>query len=186
MRFANCKLQIYLQKVMKKHNGIRPQDVVILLTILTEKGANNKQIARLLNISESEISDSLYRSEYAGLITDIKNKQVNKRAFLDFLIYGIRYVFPTRPGAVSRGIPTAHSAEPLKSLLTFDENYVWADPEGNIRGHSIEPLYATLPGIVTKSGSLYELLALVDAVRTGSARTVTLAREILENRIVNS
>lgn len=170
---------------MKKHNGMRPQDIVILLALLAEKGANNKQIAHLLQISESEVSESLHRSEYAGLITDTKSKQINKRALLDFVNWGLRYVFPARPMSFGRGVATAHSAEPLKSKLVSDENYVWANPEGNLRGLVIEPLYATLPFITEKNKALYESLALVDAIRTGTARTVVLAKEMFENRILN-
>jgi hypothetical protein len=35
----------------------------------------------------------------------------------EFLIHGLKYVFPAYPGALVRGVPTAHSAEPLKGLL---------------------------------------------------------------------
>ena len=51
---------------MKKHSGMRPQDIVILLKIATY-GDNNwymKDIANDLFISPSEVSESLNRSVY--------------------------------------------------------------------------------------------------------------------------
>lgn len=185
---------------MKKHNGMRPQDVVIILKIISSsiqksesddnnkenvEVLNNKNIAKSLQMSEAEISESLRRSKYAGLITDIKTKKINKKAFLEFLLHGIKYVFPTHPGSLVRGIATAHSTSPLQANIISDEFFVWENSEGNIRGQAIEPLYPTVPKIVEGDSQLYELLALVDAIRTGTARINSIATKELENRILN-
>lgn len=188
---------------MKKHNGMRPQDVVVILKLIAQQPAikeegkakmslkaiinnQNKTIARNLQMSEAEISESLSRSEYAGLIADKVTKKVNKRAFLEFLIYGIKYVFPTHPGALVRGIPTAHSASPMKEQIISDELFVWEYSEGMVRGQAIEPLYHTIPQVVEEDPKLYELLALVDSIRTGTARINSIASKELENRILNA
>jgi predicted transcriptional regulator len=42
----------------------------------------NKDIATEVQISEAEVSESLRRSAYAGLITDPKLKRVNKKLVL--------------------------------------------------------------------------------------------------------
>jgi hypothetical protein len=70
-----------------------------------------------------------------------------KQALLEFLVHGLRYAFYTQPGPLSRGLPTAHSAEPLKSKLVASplEGYVWSDPEGIVRGQAIAPLYRDRP-----------------------------------------
>ena len=55
---------------MRKHNGMRPQDVSILLKIIS-LGNQPWQMAGLSNelyISISEVSESLNRSQMAGLI----------------------------------------------------------------------------------------------------------------------
>ena len=187
---------------MKKHNGMRPQDVVVILKLIAQRPSikdegeakinlkaitnnQNKTIAKNLQMSEAEISESLRRSEYAGLIADKATKKVNQKAFLEFLIYGIKYVFPTHPGAMVRGIATAHSASPLKESIISDELFVWEHPEGNVRGQAIEPLYSTVPKIIQDDKNLYELLSLVDAIRTGGGRVVKIATNELENRILN-
>lgn len=146
---------------------------------------SNKSIATSLQISEAEVSESLRRSSYAGLILDLKNKQISKKALLDFILYGLKYVFPARPGPLVRGIPTAQSAPVLNKLIVSDEHFVWESPEGKVRGQLIEPLYPTVPAIVVNNNNLYDLLALVDAIRTGSSRTVRLASEELEKRILS-
>ena len=60
---------------MKKHNGMRPQDVVILLKKTTKDGKNllNKDIATSLKISPSEVSEALERCRIAKLVD--RNRQ---------------------------------------------------------------------------------------------------------------
>lgn len=106
-----------------------------------------------------------------------------KLALLDFLQYGIRYAFPQRPGAIVRGIPTAHSAKPLNDLIDSTENYVWPSGKGTLRGESIIPLYPAAINAALKDEVLYELLALIDAIRVGKAREKELALKELKKRI---
>ena len=103
---------------MKSHNGMRPQDVVILLKISTMQGNTWRfqDIAESLKISPSEVSESLQRSRLAGLVSENK-RTVYTSSFLDFLVSGLKYVFPALPGAVVRGIPTAHSAPPTNRAI---------------------------------------------------------------------
>jgi hypothetical protein len=170
---------------MKAHNGMRPQDVVILLKICTLQGDDWRfqDIAVSLKISPSEVSESLQRSMLAGLVSESK-RNVYTTSFLDFLVSGLKYVFPALPGAVVRGIPTAHSAPPLnESIATGTENYVWPSAMGTIRGQAIEPLYKTVPDVVMKDNALYEMLALADVIRIGRAREVNLAIAELKKRM---
>lgn len=48
-----------------------------------------------------------------------------KLALMDFLEHGLRYVYPQRPGALVRGLPTEHSAPPLNEYIVSNEPYVW-------------------------------------------------------------
>ena len=131
---------------MKKHSGMRPHDIVILLKVAAMKERNwfMKDLAYELGISSSEISESLNRSVIAGLITPDKKRLMNL-ALLDFLEYGLRYVYPQQPGAITRGIPTAHSALPLSQIISSNEPYIWPYNDGNVRGQSIEPLHPKVP-----------------------------------------
>ncbi len=169
---------------MKEHRGMRPQDIVVLLKI-SSKGNKQwliKDIAADLGISQSEVSESLHRSAQAGLISESK-RMLMKNALIDFLIYGLKYVYPQHPGPVIRGIPTAHSAPPLNKEIVSKEVYVWPYAEGKARGQRIEPLHKSVPLASLKDKKLYELLALADALRVGKARERNIAIEELVKRI---
>ena len=171
---------------MKTHNGMRPQDVVILLKICTIQGDawRFQDIAESLKISPSEVSESLQRSSLAGLVSENK-RTVYTTSFLDFLVSGLKYVFPALPGAVVRGIPTAHSAPPINATIeTGAENYVWQSAKGTLRGQAIEPLYKTVPDAVLEDNALHELLALADVIRISRAREVNLAIAEFKKRFI--
>jgi len=110
---------------------ISPLDIVILLKIIAYEGKqwNQLLLAEELFISQAEVSRSLARSKFAGLL-DPAGKHVFQKALMEFLQYGIKYVFPQQPGAVVRGIPTAHSAMPLNEVIQSEENYVWPSGKG--------------------------------------------------------
>ena len=169
---------------MKNHSGMRPQDIVILLKIAA-KGKQKwymKDLSIELGISASEISESINRSVIAGLIASNK-KRLMKLALLDFLEHGLRYVYPQRPGALVRGLPTAHSAPPLNASIVSNEPYVWPYAQGTVRGQAIEPLYPRVAEACLKDPVFYEYIALCDALRVGRAREKNLAIEILKQRI---
>jgi hypothetical protein len=170
---------------MNKHNGMRPQDVVILLKIIT-LGDNLWKLAEIadtLCISLSEVSEAMERNKIAGLVNPAKNK-VNKLALRDFLIYGLKYVFPPQPGSSTRGIATAYSAPPVSLRIAESvENYVWKYYKGTRRGNSIAPLYDKIPKIVENQPELYEFLTIVDTLRIGKNREIEIAIEELDKRL---
>jgi hypothetical protein len=169
---------------MKKHSGMRPLDILILLQIALYKNENwlAKNLSNKLKISASEVSESLNRSAIAGLLSSDK-KILMKEALIEFLEFGLKYVFPQRPGALERGIPTAHSAAPLNRILQAEEPFVWPYAKGQMRGQSVEPLYKTVPEISIQDDQLYEVLALLDALRIGRIREQKIAIEELRKRI---
>ena len=144
-----------------------------------------KDLANELKISASEISESLNRSVIAGLISSDK-KSLKKLALLDFIQFGLQYVYPLRPGALVRGIGTAHSAPPLNSQIITEEQFVWPYAQGNMRGQAIEPLHPKLPEACLKDKKFYELMALTDAIRVGKTRERRLAIELIKEKIGNA
>lgn len=170
---------------MKKHNGMRPQDIVVLLKIIALKHDDwkNSDLAYSLQISASEITEVLNRCRIGGLV-DSKKRKVHINSFKEFLIYGLKYVFPVEPGAVVRGIPTAHSAYPInEQIASGNDIYVWPYAKGNQRGQAIEPLYKTLPAVVQDDNLFYELLVITDTIRIGRSREIKIAIEELEKRL---
>jgi hypothetical protein len=164
--------------------SMKPQDVVVLLKVIAVNNDNWQQIplAYSLKMSQSEVSQSVARSRFAGLLDD-SGKKVMRQALYDFLQYGLAVVFPAKPGAVVRGIPTAHSTAPLNREINSGEDYVWPFAKGNVRGHGITPLYATVPQAALDDEQLYALLALADALRVGKVREKNIAVQELKKRI---
>jgi hypothetical protein len=169
---------------MRKHNGMRPQDIAILLKIVAINGGTWQLsgLSHSLCISLSEVSESLNRSRIAGLI-DHHKKNVNKLSLLEFLEHGVKYVFPQEPGAMVRGIPTAHSHPFMKKLFASDNNFVWPDRNGNTLGLTIEPFYAKQVEAVKQDEQYYKLLALTDVIRVGKNREVKHAVEALKSQL---
>jgi hypothetical protein len=166
------------------HKGMRPQDVAVLLKVASlGKGSwLARDVAAALHLSPAEVSNSLKRSALAGLLASDK-RTVSKGALLDFLQHGLPYVFPVRPGGMVRGIPTAHSASPLRARFTSEEVFVWPSAKGSERGQEIAPLYNGAVAAAMEDAQLHELLALTDALRVGRARERTEAVKELAKRL---
>ncbi|HNZ43666.1 MAG TPA: hypothetical protein PLB59_06235 [Bacteroidales bacterium] len=161
---------------MRKHNGMRPQDIAILIKIIAI-GDSDWRLSDLSNsmfISLSEISESLNRSRIAGLI-DYNKDNVNRQNLIEFLEHGLKYVFPAEPGAMVKGIPTAHSHPFMKDHFESELNYVWRDPVGNFMGLVIEPFYLKQVEAIKIDAKFYKLLALIDVIRVGRVREQKIA-----------
>lgn len=168
---------------MKPHHGMRPHDIVILLKIvaLGNQQWMNKDLAASLFISPSEISESISRSQFAGLISADRRK-VFTLALESFLINGLKYVFPVKPGSLVKGIPTAHSSPVMSKYFSSEISYIWADISGKQRGMFIEPLYPGAVAAAKQDEDLYELLAICDVFRIGKVREIKKAEELLKEK----
>jgi hypothetical protein len=164
---------------------MRPQDVAILLKLFSLKGAEwqLQPLSNALRISTAEISLSLNRSKAAGLV-DHTRKRPNRLSVMEFLIHGVKYVFPQEPGRLVRGMLTAHSHPFMKQHIRSEANYVWADHDGEFMGESIDPFYERQVEAAKDDPILYKLLALVDVIRVGRAREIAIAKEEL-NRMLS-
>ena len=167
------------------------QDIAVLLKLSLAEGDSpvlSKTLSDELFIAPADISKSLHRSKNSGLLYwSGKEKRVNRSALLQFLIHGLRYVFPPERGTLTRGIPTAASSDPLKKLFApeVDPPQVWPYSEGTVRGLSFSPLYKGAPRAALLDPGLYKLLALCDAVRGGRTRERNLAIERLTKDLLH-
>lgn len=137
-----------------------------------------------LGMSASEVHAAVRRAGDSGLL-NVATKMPNRPALLEFVVHGLRYAFPAKRGGIVRGLPTAHAASPLANLVMAGDEPVpvWPDPEGEVRGEELRPLYKSVPEAARRDPALYELLALIDAVRAGRARERKLAIEELTRRL---
>lgn len=174
---------------------MKSQDVLILLKLVSlhqsaakPEDFSVRALAAATGISKSEVSASLNRSVETGLaIMDRKKKipTTNRKALLEFVISGLRYVFPAKPGAIQRGLLTGFEAPGLKSLLSSlgENHYIWPDAVGKDQGQTINALYKTAPYAAKQDRALYQYMALVDAIRLGNTREVNIASKELKQRL---
>lgn len=166
--------------------GLLPQDIVLLVKLVSY-GGNRPAIAQVaadLTLSPSQVHQALKRLERSRLV-DTQSGRPLLRAVEEFLIHGVKYAFPARRGEATRGMPTAYAAAPLHQKIGESGELppVWPDAEGEVRGLTLEPLHRSAPRAALKDSQLYELLALIDALREGRARERQTAEHELTNRL---
>lgn len=166
--------------------SLRPQDVLVLIKLLSYQGTRPPmaQVGVDLSISSSEVHAALKRLALSRLVSiDRRAHRPLLQAVEEFLVHGVKYAFPAKRGEVTRGVPTSYAAPPLNKRIEpgVELPAVWSFPEGQTRGVSLEPLYKTAPAAALRDPTLYEMLALIDALREGRARERKLAeRELIE------
>ena len=164
---------------------LKPQDLLVLLKAVAhpDKTWTYVGLGEALSMSPSETHASVNRAIVCGLARAKQRGKwkIHRPALLEFLLHGVRYVWPAIPGPTTRGIGTSYSIEPLASHIHASPNdvLVWAHPLGNLCGPSISPIYRTAPKAAQIDPVLHQLLALVDALRTGRARERMLAADFL-------
>ena len=149
---------------------------------------STRSLALSTDISKSQVNLALRRCFDVGLAKRDRHSglpRVHTKALLEFIVYGLKYVFPTKLGAVTRGITTSLAAPVLEGKLisTGDLLPVWPDAQGKTKGQTVEPLFKSVTYAVRRDVELYALLALVDAVRIGQPRERNLATDLLAKRL---
>lgn len=142
------------------------------------------QVAGDLALSPSQVHASLKRLERSRLV-DAQTGRPLLKAVEELLIHGVKYAFPVQRGETTRGMPTAYAALPLRGQIADNGDLppVWPDSDGEVRGTTLEPLHKAAPRAARKDPALYELLALIDAVRDGRVRERQLAEKELSTRL---
>lgn len=169
----------------------KSQDVVVALALvsLNREHPERLQYARLaeiLGMSNSEAFKTTRRLVAARLVEPGGWRPLRNPLF-NYVVHGVPHAFPGKLGEPTRGIPTAWAAPSLKSSLPQGSDLppVWPWHDGKVRGHSVEPLLGSVPIAIKNLPSLYETLALVDALRIGQARDREIAREMLRKILLD-
>ncbi len=183
-QYANFSRTVYY---MKPGNQLKPQDILVLLKILTaykDKPWKYADLAKDLKMSQSEVHSAIKRAELAKLYDPLTKRPVRSNLG-EYLISGLRFAYPAVPGEPTTGLATAHSAPPLNKAFVSakGDNYVWAFRSGKTKGLSIEPLYPAVPAACSDDEELHKLFALIDALRVGRTREVDLAKKIIREKL---
>ena len=165
---------------------LKPQDIFIMLKLVVWNRPkwSYPALSHELSMSASEVHAAVKRAAAARLM-DLDRKIPVKSNILEFLIHGVKYAYPPDRGGITRGMPTGYAAQPLRDLIMQPDEPppVWPDPEGQVRGYEFSPLYSSVPNASKVDPKLYELLALVDAIRDGRARERKIAIKEVQSRI---
>jgi biotin operon repressor len=173
---------------------IKPQDCIILIKLLANPGFewSQRQLARVLGISLAEVNAGIKRLHNAGLLRQDKDGKLlpNVDAAEEFLISAVKFLFPGKLGEYTRGIPTSIAAPQFRDKIALgnDPIPVWPDALGEKRGVALLPIHPALPKALRENPdkAFYEMLTLIDAIRSGRARERNVAVELLKERINNA
>lgn len=168
---------------------IKSQDIVVLAKLIARqrgKDWSQNSIAFELCLSPSQVNSALKRLVTSGLITPYHppgKPEPILQACEEFFVHALKYIFPAKLGEMARGIPTSYSAPSLKDqiIVGSDPIPVWPYGEGEKRGVALKPLYSSVPESISKHPDplFYDLLSLIDAIRSGRAREKQIAIQIL-------
>jgi hypothetical protein len=165
---------------------LKPQDVGVLLKIHTlgAEAWTFEKLGKSLFMQPSQVHSALKRAEDAGLYFS-QSRSIRPHSLVEFLVHGIRYAFATRPGKLTRGIPTSHSSAPLNGHIVSSKDwaYVWPCAVGDVEGFAIEPLHHSVPEAAILDPVFHEYMSLVDALRVGRSRERELAGHELKERL---
>ena len=154
------------------------------------------QVSDEIGLSHAEAHKAMGRAAQAQLLAAAPDAPVKRRgrpsrrvlvnrpALIEFVKFGVRYVFIPDRGRVVRGMPTAHAVAPLRDhVRTEGLAPVWPDPRGTVRGESFSPIYKSAVHAARMDVKLYELLALVDAIRSAGARERAIAADLFADLV---
>jgi len=179
---------------------LKPQDILVLVRLLIarkrQEVVSYPQLSLWTGLSASETHAAVKRATACGLLTGIQANGAGTfpwspapAACQEFLLHGLKYVFPLETGAVQRGIPTGTSApgmnEGAQSLLEGDA-WVWPHAEGTEKGIGIVPLYRTVPQVVGADTMLHQALAALDLLRCPSHRPRRLGEDWLKDNLLHA
>ena len=166
--------------------SLQSHDIVALfkLVLLGDRRWTYEALANELLVSPSGLHKSVQRLVKARLVMRSSHTPI-RRAVEEFTIHGLKYVFPPERGSLTRGVPTGYAAPPLNQEIIQPNEHppVWPYVHGTIRGYGFTPLHPDVPAIAVQDREMYELLALVDAIRGGRAREVRIAVDEIRNRL---
>lgn len=167
--------------ILKYDHGermLKPQDVMIILKIVAmhQRDWKYSEAALELSMSPSEVHAGVKRLKRCSLLTELRMNIGSREQRLhlpdisslkEFLRYGLRHVFPAQLTEPARGLPTSTGVEHLFVGLTERNFYkpVWELQAGEYEGIGLKPLYPSAPQAAVNDFTLYELLALTDAIR---------------------
>ncbi len=161
---------------------MKNQDIVVLSVLM--KGGNDRlsyqAISKSAKISVSEAHAAVRRLRECDLINS--ERSLKKRNVEEFLVHGLRYMFPMRVTQESAyGMPTSYAAPvSANAFAVHGDKPVWRSACGKVLGRACEPIYPTAPDAAAEDPDLYDRLAVIDMLRGGRLRERKFAEQKLK------
>jgi hypothetical protein len=155
--------------------------VAIRLALHLPLPSSQQALADELTLSSvSVVARSLQRLRTSGLLGTEKYS-VRAENLHEFLLHGLKYVFPAAPSRDALGVPTGMGAlrPDVRAHFVVTEIQVWPHSKGSVRGAEIVPIHPSVPAAALRNPTLHQALALVDLLRIGRARERGIADERL-------
>jgi len=179
---------------------MKPQDIVVLAKLLSyqkkEVRWTQATLAEELCLSPSQVNYAIKRLLATRLLNLVRLESERKpvpfnQLCEEFFIHGVKFVFPPVFGSQCSGIPTGYAAPPLNKIIAGGSDLVPVWPvygQGTVRGIELKPLYPCVPKSLMKFPDqyFYELLALLDAIRSGRARERNIGTEKIAEMLKSS
>lgn len=172
---------------------LKSQDCVVLVKLIAHanRSWSLRDLAQETCISLSEVHSGINRLAKAKLIRKSAGTQIGPAPILaaaeEYLIHGLKYSFPAQLGEYTRGISTGIGAPAFKGLLVASDEPmpVWPDARGDKKGSSLLPLYSSIPQSIREYPDpvFYNLLTMIDVIRSGRARERQIAINLLKKTI---
>lgn len=159
---------------------IKGQDIVVLTAIMGSVAQLPYSVlAEKAQLSVSETHAAVKRLQAALLVNN--ERKVVRRNAAEFLVHGLKYVFPMKStGGYNVGMPTSYAAPiAAEEFAAVGSIPVWTNSEGTVKGIGFEPIYSTAPKAAEADRGMYDRLALIDMLRGGRIRE----RKYAENKL---
>jgi len=158
---------------------LKGQDLLVAFYLAENNSETLAVGGQLLGLSVGEMHNSVQRLKAARLLLS-EGRQVHRAFLIEFAVHGARFAFAPVLGRRAGGVPTAHSAPPLREQIVSNENeLVWKHPKGTVRAQTLEPIYRSAPDAALRDQALYRKLALLDGIRVGGTRVKEIATDLL-------
>jgi hypothetical protein len=177
---------------------IKPQDTLIALKYCSiERQAKAgysetglppefgiRDLAEVISISPGEISRANQRLEKAQLVNVRERVFAVARNLTEWLCYGIRYYCPLESSGYGRGVGTGWNCALIKSEMKPPQpGWAWASSHGDKESELILPFHNSVPTAASVDPWLYQALSLVEVIRGGKPRELSIARDLLAEHI---
>lgn len=168
---------------------LKSQDTLLVIKYwaLKRSGQDSsvRGISEAIGISASEVSKGTRRLMASHLLVERSGSIfVESGALLEWLCFGIRYAYPQESVGYGRGMPTSWNCPVLESEMTPPSPpLVWPVSGGDTEGALIKPIHDSVPRAASHDEYLYRAMSLLEAIRGGKPRELTIARELLTKLI---